>query len=157
MKPTLIYTALVLLFVLSANADIIDESVLDRFPPGCRSALRIEIQGFGRDVFETEARILCEESCEDGTERFKDQRCPELCGRRNARRLSATFLPAEICTLCSNGSDAEIRRCRGAVDSGVRICKRRCRSNGPDRRDGFVRISSTSGGIRLRFPSRITN
>ncbi len=156
MKPILIYTALLLSFVLSANANIIDESVLDRFPPGCRSTLLIEIQGFGQDILETEARKLCEQSCEDGTAAFKDQRCPALCGRRNARRQKTTFIPAERCILCSNGSDAEISRCRGAVDSGVRICKRGCRSNAPDPRDGFVRVSSNSGGIRLPFKSKIT-
>ena len=157
MKSTLIYTALLLSFALTANANIIDESVLERFPPGCRSTLLIEIQGFGQDLLETEARTLCERSCEEGTETFKDQRCPELCGRRNIKRQAAAFVPAELCTLCSNGSDAEIRRCRGAVDSGVRICKRGCRRNAPDPRDGFNRVSSTSGGIRVRFPSKITN
>ncbi len=156
MKPTLIYTAALLFLALSASADIIDESELYRFPPRCRSTLMIEIQGFGHDVLATEARRECAASCEDRTDSFKDKRCPALCGRRNSK-FRVQFARPEVCNLCSSGADIEISRCRGAVDSLVRRCKRGCRRNAVDRRNGFARVSSTSGGMRLRFPSRITS
>ena len=156
MKPTLIYTTLLLVLVLSASAEIIDKSVLDRFPPGCRSSLRIRIRGFGHDVLATEARRECKASCEKGTEFFKDQRCPALCGRRNSK-ARAKFARPEVCNLCSRGADYEIWRCRRAVDYLVRRCKWGCRRNFVRRYYGFARVRSSSVGIRLQFHSKITS
>ena len=98
----------------------------------------------------------CEVSCDEGTEKFKDQRCPALCGRRNFK-YQPQFAPPQVCNLCSSGVGIEISRCRSAVDSLVRRCKRGCRANALDRQlgFGFPRVSSTSGGMRLRFLSKI--
>ncbi len=148
MKTTLIYTALLLLLVLSVNARIIDNCVFEPYPPQCKSALRIRILGKGQDIYESEARRLCETSCADGTRGFKDYRCPKLCG---LERKSPSN-----CNLCSNGVNVEVRRCRDAVDSLVRRCKRGCRENAADKSYGKVTVRSTSGGTYIPFPSKIT-
>ena len=159
MKPTSFSTLVLFTIILSVsvNALLLDTSELERFPPQCRSILRIEILGFGRDALLTEARLTCEESCDDGIEKFKISRCPELCGRRRRRiALAANFERPEVCNLCSNGADTEIKRCRNRADSGLKRCKQGCKNNKADFRSGFYQVTSTSGSIRLVFPSKIT-
>ncbi len=156
MKSTLIYIALLLSFVMSANAEIIYQSILEPFPPQCKSVLMIRIQGFGEDILGTSARTKCEASCDDGVEDFKNQRCPQLCGLASSIFLSQ-IQPAEVCNLCSNGTDAEVNRCQSAVDSLVGRCKQGCQNNSINVQGGSQRVSSTSGRLRLPFPSQITN
>ncbi len=156
MKSTLACAALLVLLVLSVNARIIDRSEIDPFPPGCRSILKIRVQGFGEDFFETEARRQCVESCDVGIETFKRDRCPAFCAlepprpppkdRRKSRR---------ICELCPNRPNDEIYKCELAVDSLVERCKRGCRNNVISPSTFYRMVRSTSGGSSVRFPSVI--
>ncbi len=156
MKQALINTAVLLLLALSACAVIMDGSELERFPPGCRSTLIVEIQGFGEDLLEAKARKECAAECDGGTDEFKEDRCPELCGRPTPNSRDY-FKPAEVCNLCSNGADIEISRCRYEVDSLVKRCKRGCKHNAVDPHDGVAWVFSSSGEVRLPFKSTITS
>ena len=154
MRPTFIYTALLLSFVVSTNAEIIDSSILKPFAE-CKSTLQIQIQGEGLSISEATARINCVNSCSVGATEFMNKRCPELCGLPGIARGGGGF-SASVCTLCSDGAVSETQRCKDAVDSGVQRCAQGCLTNPPQGNTLFSKISSTSGGIYLDFPSKVS-
>ncbi len=155
MKPTLIYIALFISFVLSANADILDASTLELFPPICKSTLLIRINGSGQDVLETGAWSKCVESCDKWVRSFRHRRWLFICGGFNTV-FPANSTTGEICNLCRDGGDEEILRCGSSADHFVDRCKKGCQTNPINQQGGFVRVIPTSGVLRLPFPSLIT-
>ncbi len=157
MRPTFIYTALLLSFVVSTNAEIKDDSILELYPEKCESTLQIRIHGEGQSESEAAARIGCVSSCLVGTREFKNNRCLELCGCPTlvAKGLATDDVPTKHCKLCSNGADGEIQRCKDAVDYGILFCKKGCANNPLQGNKPNYKVSSTSGGIYRKFPSEI--
>ncbi len=157
MRPTFIYTALLVSFVVSTNAEIKDDSILELYPEKCESALQIRIHGKGQSESEAATRIGCVSSCLVGTREFKNNRCPVLCDRHPlvAKAFAMADVPTKRCKLCSNGADGEIQRCKDAVDYGILFCMQGCVNNPLQGNKPNYKVSSTSGGIYRKFPSEI--
>ncbi len=159
MRPTFIYTALLLLFVVSTNAEIKDDSYVEPHIDECKSALKIRIRGKGQSESQAATRIGCLFSCFEGTTEFKNNRCPELCDLPkfdDSSAKSAPKTPAKRCELCSDGADGEIVRCKNTVNSAILLCMQGCLTNQLLGNKPNYQVSSTSGGITLEFESEVT-
>lgn len=158
MKSSVFAFLLLAVTIATINGKIINKSILERFAPECRSELRIVVKGVGENILETEARLLCKESCAAGVEEFKLNQCPELCGQSPIPEMAFRRSPKrpQVCNLCVPNSDRNIRRCRRRVDFAVLQCQRGCRRNREDLVKYFVVVHSTSRRVRLKFRSKIT-
>ena len=150
------YTFTVVLFALAlfANARIQDRSILIPFPPGCRSTLRVMIQGIGRASTRRAARARCKNECGRGVASFRLNKCPRLCGLPAVQAFTKTAR-AKVCRLCYPDSSYHVRQCRRLMTSGLRICRRDCDRNRPDKIKGLFVVRGTSGGVFYKVPSKI--
>ncbi len=112
---------------------------------GCISELRVKINGVGQHASETGARFKCIVSCREGTENFKQSKCPELCGK--------ALPPRQKCFLCYSDKDHYISIRKRAIDKSLRRCLNGCKTNPVVIIGGEYRGRGSSA-IHIRFPSK---
>ncbi len=146
-----------LAFALVSEAVVEDNSIVDKYDK-CTSELRVEIQGSAIAATEKQARADCRTSCRDGVAQFKSLDCQRLCGLK-AREYHTMSTKPTTCHLCFPNKNTWIGNCRALVDIGANDCVKGCSTAVADWDSTYTkcRISSTSGAIKRKFPSKITN
>ncbi len=132
--------------VLEANAIIHDSSMIYS-GPSCTSELRVRIEGIGIDSDKDEVRYFCEESCREDAEKFKNDRCPQLCG--------ISVPPTPRCYLCHPSKPYYVSMCRNLIDAGVTVCQMSCQT-APIVNLGSKYRVTTFVPLRRMFPGKYT-